>query len=255
MPRQRPRRATVLQRLLLVVLSPLVFLLVLEAGIRVSGIPTDVARNKNFKVAVPTWLLADPDWVRGQERRLETQGPVRAEDVAWFENFREARYIGIKLKPNLDVRVVNPFNDIEVAYKTTFRLTSNRDGFRGRRSKPEGPAVLRVASLGDSSTFGWGVDPEYTYEELLARRLSTNGRPRRRVQPGDAGNHVAARSRGAGALRRPAEAGRRRHQLWRQRRPPGARRRPPSSWPSTTRGWGPRGGRCSNCARSSSPAA
>ena len=170
-----PRRATVLQRLLLVVLSPLVFLLVLEAGIRVSGIPTDVARNKNFKVAVPTWLLADPDWVRGQERHLETQGPVRAEDVAWFENFREARYIGIKLKPNLDVRVVNPFNDIEVASKTTFRLTSNRDGFRGPAFEAKGPAVLRVASLGDSSTFGWGVDPEYTYEELLARRLSTKG--------------------------------------------------------------------------------
>jgi lysophospholipase L1-like esterase len=33
--------------------------------------------------------------------------------------------------------------------------------------------VFRVAALGDSSTFGWGVDPEYTYEELLARRLTT----------------------------------------------------------------------------------
>ena len=175
MPTPAPRRATVLQRLLLVVLSPLVFLLVLEAGIRISGIPTDVARNKNFKVAVPTWLLADPAWVRSQERHLETQGPVRAEDVAWFENFREARYIGIKLKPNLDVRVVNPFNSIEVASKTTFHLTSNRDGFRGPAFKAKDPAVLRVASIGDSSTFGWGVDPEYTYEELLARRLSTRG--------------------------------------------------------------------------------
>jgi hypothetical protein len=157
------------------VLSPLVFLALLEGFVRVSGIPADVARNRNFKVAVPTWLLADPAWVRSQERRLETQGPVRAEDVAWFENFREARYIGIKLKPNLDVRVVNPFNDIEVAFKTTFRLTSNGDGFRGPAFRPRDPAVLRVAALGDSSTFGWGVDPQYTYEELLARRLSANG--------------------------------------------------------------------------------
>ena len=107
---------------------------------------------------------------------METRGPVRAEDVAWFSHFEEARYIGIKLKPHLDVRVVNPFNDIEVAKGATFRLTSNGDGFRGPEFSPKSPAILRIAALGDSSTFGWGVDPEYTYEELLARRLTSGGR-------------------------------------------------------------------------------
>lgn len=171
-----PRRASVSQRLLLVVLSPLVFLALMELGVRATGVSTDLARNGNFKVAVPTWLLADPGWVRGQQRRMDTQGPVRAEDVAWFGHFEEARYIGIRLKPNLDVRVVNPFNDIEVARGATFHLTSNSDGFRGPEFAPPKPGVLRVVSLGDSSTFGWGVDPEYTYEELLARRLSEGGR-------------------------------------------------------------------------------
>jgi lysophospholipase L1-like esterase len=175
MPAPAPRRASMLQRLLLVVVSPLVFLALLEAGVRVSGVPTDLARNRHFRVAVPTWLLADPAWVRNQQRHLETRGPVRAEDVAWFGYFQEARYIGIKLKPNLDVRVVNPFNDIEVAARATFHIVSNRDGFRGPSFAAKSRAVLRVVSLGDSSTFGWGVDPEYTYEELLARRLSTNG--------------------------------------------------------------------------------
>lgn len=171
-----PRRASVFQRLLLVVLSPLVFLLLLEGVVRVSGVSTDLARNKNFKVAVPTWLLADPGWVRGQQRRIETRGPVRAEDVAWFGHFQEARYIGIKLKPDLDIKVVNPFNDIEVAKQATFRITSNADGFRGPAFHKKSPTVLRVASIGDSSTFGWGVDPDYTYQELLAKRLSVNGR-------------------------------------------------------------------------------
>lgn len=170
-----PRRATVFQRLLLAVLSPLLFLALLEGGIRVSGISTDLARNKNFSVAVPTWLLADPGWVRSQQRRMDNQKKVRAEDVAWFGNFREARYVGIKLKPHLDVRVINPFNDIEVARRATFHLTSNGDGFRGPEFSRRNRAVLRVVGIGDSSTFGWGVDPEYTYEELLARRLSTGG--------------------------------------------------------------------------------
>jgi lysophospholipase L1-like esterase len=175
MPPPVPRRATAFQRLLLVVLSPLVFLVLIEAVVRVSGVSTDLARNKNFGVAVPTWLLADPGWVRAQERRIQSQKAVRAEDVAWFGHFREARFIGIKLKPNLDVKVVNPFNDIEVASKATFRLTSNPDGFRGPAFTTRNRSVLRIAALGDSSTFGWGVDPEYTYEELLARRLSTKG--------------------------------------------------------------------------------
>jgi lysophospholipase L1-like esterase len=170
-----PRRATVFQRLLLVVLSPLVFLALAEGVLRVSGVSTDLARNKNFNVAVPTWLLADPGWVRAQERRMETQRAVRAEDVAWFSHFQEARYIGIKLKPRLDVRVVNPFNEIEVNAKATFRITSNADGFRGPEFAPRDRTALRIAALGDSSTFGWGVDPDYTYEELLARRLSTKG--------------------------------------------------------------------------------
>ncbi len=172
---RRPRRASPLQRVLLVVLSPLVFLALLEVGIRVSGVSTDLARNKNFKVAVPTWLLADPSWVRAEQRKMDTQGPIRAEDVAWFACFEERRY-SLRLKPHLDVRVVNPFNPIEVAKQATFRLTSNGDGFRGPEFTPPSPGVLRVAAIGDSSTFGWGVDPEYTYEELLARRLRSGGR-------------------------------------------------------------------------------
>lgn len=176
MPATAARRPTVLQRLLLIVLSPLVFLALLEGVIRVSGMSTDVARNKSFNVAVPIWLLADPGWVRGQQQRMEQRGSVRAEDVQWFANFEETRYIGLKLKPNIDVRVVNPFNEIEVEKKVTFRITSNDVGFRGRPFGEKSPVVLRVVTVGDSSTFGWGVDPEWTYQELLANRLRLNGR-------------------------------------------------------------------------------
>jgi len=156
-----PSRPTVLQRLLLIVLSPLVFLALVEGVVRLTGISTDVARNKNFDVAVPIWLLADPGWVRGQQQRMEQRGRVRAEDVQWFANFQETRYVGLKLKPNLDVKVVNPFNEIEVEKKVTFRITSNDEGFRGRPFPPNrpsccasSPSVTPARSAGVSTPSG-----------------------------------------------------------------------------------------------------
>jgi lysophospholipase L1-like esterase len=160
------------QRLLMIVISPLVFLFLIEGVIRLAGVKTDLARNKNFDIGVPIWLLTDPNWVRNELDRLKAPKGVKAVDVAWLANFEEARYIQYKLKPNLDLKAVNPFNDIEVRKNTTFRITSNKEGFRTRQFAPKKEGVLRIVSLGDSSTFGWGVDPEYTYQSLLERRLA-----------------------------------------------------------------------------------
>lgn len=171
-----PRRPAVWQRVLLVLVSTLIFLGLIEGLVRVSGVSTEVARNKNFQVAVPVWLLADKDWVQAQARRME-QKAVKASDITWFANFQEARYIGIKLRPNLDAHVVNPFNPIEAEKGVTFHLTSNADGFRGRAFASKTPAALRVVSIGDSSTFGFGVDTEWTYQRLLESRMTGSGYP------------------------------------------------------------------------------
>ena len=57
------------------------------------------------------------------------------------------------------------------------RLKSNSSGFRTKEFELKTPTVERIVTLGDSSTFGWGVDPEYTYQQLLARRLTDAGTP------------------------------------------------------------------------------
>ena len=154
------------KRLILVISAPVVFFLSTDVVIRLSGIDTDVARNENFDIAVPVWLLDDENWVDIQRGRLEGPRGVRAEDVAWLRHFEEARYIEYKLKPNIEVDATNPFNNIELQKGSTFRLTSNDDGFRTGEFKPKRPGVSRIVTIGDSSTFGWGVDPEYTYQRL-----------------------------------------------------------------------------------------
>ena len=163
-------------RIALAVVSPLVFLLLAEAVVRLSGASTDLARNENFDIAVPVWLLADENWVDIQRGRLKRPQGVRAADVEWLQYFEEARYIQYKLKPNVSVAATNPFNEIELRKGVTFRLESNSAGFRTKEFEPKSADVTRIVTLGDSSTFGWGVDPEYTYQLLLQDRLTSAAR-------------------------------------------------------------------------------
>ena len=176
-----PRRIPVfVERLLLLVGSPLLFLLLAEAAIAITGIDTDVARNDSAQIAVPVWLLADEAWVadRRSKWRRDGDAPIAAVELEWLYYFEEARWIGYKMKPNADVAVVNPFNPVEMERGTTFRIRSNDDGFRDRPFAPHQPGTVRVVTLGDSSTYGWGVDQEHTFQRLLEERLNEGDGPR-----------------------------------------------------------------------------
>lgn len=79
--------------------------------------------------------------------------------------------------------VIRPVDDPEIVYRlepgTRGRfegapLRVNSDGFRGEevvRPKPAG--TWRLAALGDSNTFGWGVREEEAYPAVLARALAS----------------------------------------------------------------------------------
>ena len=166
------KRTPLTPKIVLAIASPIVFLIISETVVRLSGVETDVARNENFDIAVPVWLLANENWVDIQRGRLEQPRGVRAVDVEWLQHFEEARYVEYKLKPNVRVSTVNPFNDIEVRRGITFRFESNSDGFRTKELEPKPPDVARIVTQGDSSTFGWGVHETYTYQRLLEDRLN-----------------------------------------------------------------------------------
>ena len=58
------------------------------------------------------------------------------------------------------------------AYLMGVDVVINSDGFRDEEYAPERNEKYRVAVLGDSLTFGWGVEKEDTYEVLLEQMLS-----------------------------------------------------------------------------------
>ena len=177
-------------RVLLALLSPVVFVGLSELIITGTGIDYELARNKNFEIAVPVWLLANESWVAGQ------RPGVKAQEVEWLRHFEEARYVEVKLKPDLDVWAVNPFNEIEVAKQWKFHITTNSQGFRTQEFSPKQPSTLRIVTIGDSSTFGWGVDDDYTYQALLETRLRRAGGPQVEVYnlgiPGATSRHGLA---------------------------------------------------------------
>ena len=157
--------------IVLTVISPVLLLGLAEVGIRLSGVDTELVPDENVEIAIPAWLLADDNFAAG------LQPGVKAAQVAWLRNFTEARYIWTKLKPNVEVDALNPYNEFELAKGVTFHFSSNSDGFRGREFGPKRPGVIRVVCIGDSSTFGWGVDDDYTYPHLLEKRLNRPGGP------------------------------------------------------------------------------
>jgi lysophospholipase L1-like esterase len=77
--------------------------------------------------------------------------------------------------------LVRPSSDPEVIYELKPRLQGrflgqpfviNSLGLRGREVLPaKPPGTLRIAGLGDSVMFGWGVGQSETYLEILERRL------------------------------------------------------------------------------------
>jgi lysophospholipase L1-like esterase len=135
----------------------------------VTGVQTELVPNENVEIAIPAWLIADENFASG------LRPGVKAANVAWLRSFTEARYIWTKMKPNVEVDAENPYNEIELAKGITWHFSSNSDGFRGREFTPKRPGVIRVVCIGDSSTFGWGVDDEYTYPALLEARLNAAG--------------------------------------------------------------------------------
>src|SRR5262245_40814790 len=92
-----------------------------------------------------------------------------------------------RVRPSVRIDAKNYLLPRGVRERFPFTMTTNRMGFRGEvLAREKAAGVLRVIAVGNSSTFGWGVNDDETYPASLARALGTI-LPGRRIEVMNAG--------------------------------------------------------------------
>ena len=115
-----------------------------------------------------------PQWVTTSDKSdsIKAHFADRPESLGWMKLFQPGRGFRVHLIPNVDERITNTFSLISADRERQYRLRSNSLGFRGPElEQKRTPGTFRILVFGDSSSFGWGVDDEDTYPEVLAQVL------------------------------------------------------------------------------------
>ena len=91
----------------------------------------------------------------------------------YFELFEWDRYRFYRLRPNLQLDMIDFMAPADVRPRTGWRVETNSVGFRDSEfERPESHPRFRIAAIGDSSTFGWGVDNSASFVSAAERRLA-----------------------------------------------------------------------------------
>ena len=120
---------------------------------------------------------------------------VASTDRSNYQTFRNApRLLGGKPSHFNDYLQPSPFPDLVYELVPNVKgdqlseyyqrpITINADGMRDRAFQiPKPPGVFRVAVLGDSIVFGWGVGDEENFPKLLERYLNAAAQPGARFE-------------------------------------------------------------------------
>ena len=124
--------------------------------------------------------LANPPWM-GDRVLLR---PDYRDEMAklgilarYYDLYEWDRFLFYRLRPDVNIELLDPFAPPGALEKSRWSVHTNAQGFRGDALAARKPAV-RVAALGDSSTFGWGVEQFEAYPGRLAHTLADKlGRP------------------------------------------------------------------------------
>jgi lysophospholipase L1-like esterase len=163
------------EKVFLMVGIPFIFMAILEAIIRLSGIETDVIKSKNIQIAMPVWVANDVTFLPAEwiYKRV-SNNDLDADSLEWLQYFEEAQYVHYKMKPNLSAYITNTVNRIELEKGIKIFVKSNSEGFRTEEIPiQKGKNVYRIVLLGDSSTFGWGVNQDERFSKLLEDKLNS----------------------------------------------------------------------------------
>ncbi len=126
--------------------------------------------------------LANPPWLgdRVLLRDDYRDGMAKAGILSrYYELYEWDRFLFYRLRPDVDIELLDVFAPPRAQARSRWSVHTNSRGFRTPEfADRAAPGVVRIVVLGDSSTFGWGVEHFETYGEqlrtALARRWSTD---------------------------------------------------------------------------------
>jgi lysophospholipase L1-like esterase len=168
----RRLRSSPCANLLLAAASLLVFGLGLEAMCRV----VDLRPALGGARANPPWL--GERWLvhrGGYRERLDEAGLLGR----YYDLYEWDRHLLFRLRPGRELTLVDPLAPRLYRDATRWTVRTGAAGFRTPDfSREPEPGRVRVLALGDSSTFGWGVEAEETWPGRLPGALArATGQP------------------------------------------------------------------------------
>jgi lysophospholipase L1-like esterase len=111
------------------------------------------------------WLLPRDDY----REAFESEGFLGR----YYEVYEWDRWRFYRLRPDREVSFLDLFAPREAREATRWTVHTGPQGYRTPAFAPKkAPGVRRVVALGDSSTFGWGVEDAEPYPARLQRALS-----------------------------------------------------------------------------------
>lgn len=160
----------------LVFMVPLVFFLLVEGVLRLTGVNTEIIKSKKFKVGIPLWAHNEANFaIAGDVYKQILDNELPADSVEWMKYFEESPHVHYKLKPEISIQVSNTVNKRELEEGIKVKIHSNEDGFRtSNLPRKKGKGNYRIVFLGDSTTYGWGVNQKQRFSEILQERLNAS---------------------------------------------------------------------------------
>lgn len=160
----------------LIALLPVLLLLGAEGIVRALGWEPPVERG----LEVPAWL--DRNILVKDARWMELLSDSPRELQGYYGTYLWDRHLFYRLRPNVSVSLTDAMAPPGIRERTGWTLDTNGRGYRGREGRyGDHPGVYRIVALGDSSTFGWGVEAGEAYPARLEEELRRR-HPDRRIE-------------------------------------------------------------------------